>query len=75
MQKVLEHEFGQDQGGNGMELYFCVSERVDGKVWILSGLVLTLCLLPRLFFVFELACVYFVVGWRVLFRLTCSHLS
>lgn len=32
MQKVLEHEFGQEEGGNGMELYFCVSERVDGKV-------------------------------------------
>lgn len=43
MQKVLEHEFGQEESGNGMELYFCVSERVDGKVRIMSCLVLLVC--------------------------------
>ncbi|CAN0272693.1 unnamed protein product, partial [Ectocarpus sp. 4 AP-2014] len=33
MRKVLAHEFGKGEGGNGMELYFSVSERgVDGKV-------------------------------------------
>lgn len=42
MQKVLEHEFGQEEGGNGMELYFCVSERVDGKVRTLFCLVIVL---------------------------------
>ncbi|CAM9390162.1 unnamed protein product [Ectocarpus sp. 13 AM-2016] len=33
MRKVVAHEFGKGEGGNGMELYFSVSERgVDGKV-------------------------------------------
>lgn len=45
MQKVLEHEFGQEEGGNGMELYFCVSERVDGKVWMFFFASSCLCLL------------------------------
>lgn len=32
MRKVLEHEFGQGEDGNGMELYFCASERVGEQV-------------------------------------------
>lgn len=33
MQIVLDHDFGTGKDGNGMELYFCVSEKgPDGKV-------------------------------------------
>lgn len=35
MKKVLEHEFGSGEDGNGLELYFSVSERQpDGKVLV-----------------------------------------
>lgn len=35
MEKVLEHEFGSGEDGNGLELYFGVSERQpDGKVLV-----------------------------------------
>lgn len=35
MKKVLEHEFGSGDDGNGLELFFSVSERQpDGKVLV-----------------------------------------